>query len=388
MKFDNQLRYAVNIINAFKGEMPLHNWLKNFFRENKQMGSKDRKQVSELVYCYYRLGKTLEEIKMEEKILVGLFLCKNNNNELLNYFKPEWNENINKPIEEKLLIINYPLLIKNIFPWKEQLSGEIDQQKFAASFLIQPDLFLRIRPGNEAIVKQKLNDALINFNPINISCIALNNATKIDAVININKEVVVQDYSSQQIQNFLPTENSKSLTIKAWDCCAASGGKSIMLYDVNPKIDLTVSDIRESILINLKKRFSEAGIKKYKSFVEDLSTINRQLSTEKYDLIIADVPCSGSGTWSRTPEALSFFNEKEIDRYSELQKKILSNIIPRLNKNGSLIYITCSVFKKENENIIDFILQNFSLQLEKMELLKGYEIKADSMFAAKFINKE
>src|SRR5580693_7801796 len=175
MKFDNQLRYAVNIINAYKGEMPLHNWLKNFFRENKQMGSKDRKQVSELVYCYYRLGKSLEEIKMEEKILTGLFLCNNINNELLNYFKPEWNNNINKTCEEKLSIIHYPLLIKNIFPWKEQLSEGIDHQKFSESFLIQPDLFLRIRPGNEKAVKQKLNNAGIKFIQVNNSCIALNN---------------------------------------------------------------------------------------------------------------------------------------------------------------------------------------------------------------------
>jgi len=382
MKFDNQLRYAVNIINAFKGEMPLHNWLKNFFRENKQMGSKDRKQVSELVYCYYRLGKSLEEIKMEEKILTGLFLCNNINNELLNYFKPEWNNNINKTCEEKLSIIHYPLLIKNIFPWKEQLSEGIDHQKFSESFLIQPDLFLRIRPGNEKAVKQKLNNAGIKFIQVNNSCITLNNATKIDAVININKEVVVQDYNSQQIEKFLPTANRQLVTV--WDCCAASGGKSLMLYDINPNIDLTVTDIRESILINLKKRFSEAGIKNYTSFVADLSTQNRQLSTD-YDLIIADVPCSGSGTWSRTPESLSFFNENEIDRYGALQKKIISNIIPRLKKGGSLIYITCSVFKKENEEMADFIKQNFHLQLSKMELLKGYETKADSMFVAQFI---
>jgi 16S rRNA (cytosine967-C5)-methyltransferase len=383
MKFDNQLRYAVNIINAFKGEMPLHNWLKNFFRENKQMGSKDRKQVSELVYCYYRLGKNLSEINIEEKILTGLFLCNNSNNELLNYFKPDWNNNINNSLEKKLSIINYPLLIQNIFPWKEQLSEEINHQKFSESFLIQPDLFIRIRPGYEKAVKQKLDNAEIKFKQINNSCIALNNATKIDEVININKEVVVQDYSSQQIEKFLPTANRQLLTV--WDCCAASGGKSLMLYDINPNIDLTVTDIRESILINLKKRFSEAGIKNYKSYTEDLSSAIHHPPTKKYDLIIADVPCSGSGTWSRTPEALCFFEEKEIEHYTQLQKKIISNIIPQLKKGGNLVYITCSVFKKENEEMVDFISQNFHLQLEKMELIKGYETKADAMFAARFI---
>ncbi|MDE3143943.1 MAG: Fmu (Sun) domain-containing protein, partial [Bacteroidota bacterium] len=68
-----------------------------------------------------------------------------------------------------------------------------------------------------------------------------------------------------------------------------------------------------------------------------------------------------------------------------LQKKIISNTIPHLAKDGYFLYITCSVFKKENEDAVDFIQQQFpSLQLIKKELLKGYEMKADSMFAALF----
>jgi 16S rRNA (cytosine967-C5)-methyltransferase len=385
MKFDNHLRYAVNIIGSFKGEMPLHTWLKNFFRQNKQMGSKDRKQVSGMAYCYYRLGHSPKDLPIEEKILTGIFLCDHSLNELLAHFRPDQNESIHLPLSEKLSILNYQLSITDIFPWEEELSEGIAYNKFCESFLIQPDLFIRVRPGYEDIVKQKLQKAGIIFRQINNSCIALSNATKIDAVIEVNTEAVIQDYSSQQIGKFLPTANRQLPTLKVWDCCAASGGKSIMLYDFNPGIELTVSDIRESILLNLKKRFSEADIKKYKFFIEDLSTVNQQRPTDNYDLIIADVPCTGSGTWSRTPEALYFFDKKEIQRYSNLQKKIISNIIPQLKKGGSLVYITCSVFKKENEEIVNFIQQNFQLHLESMELLNGYERKADSMFAAKFI---
>ena len=54
----------------------------------------------------------------------------------------------------------------------------------------------------------------------------------------------------------------------------------------------------------------------------------------------------------------------------------------QLNNNGYFLYITCSVFKKENEAIVDFIKQQFHLELIKMELLKGYDKKADTMFAA------
>jgi 16S rRNA (cytosine967-C5)-methyltransferase len=170
-----------------------------------------------------------------------------------------------------------------------------------------------------------------------------------------------------------------------WDCCAASGGKSILAFDSLKNIRLTVSDTRKNILENLKKRFAKAGIKNYRSFVSDLSiSFPQQSISEKHDLIIADVPCSGSGTWARTPEQLCFFTEEKIDDYAILQQKIVSNATRVLNENGYLLYITCSVFKKENEDNIDFIQENLNLQLIKSEYLQGDQMEADTLFAALF----
>ena len=154
--------------------------------------------------------------------------------------------------------------------------------------------------------------------------------------------------------------------------------------DIDPKIKLTVSDTRESILANLKKRFANAGIKNYKSFIVDLFQNKSEIQNLKSEIIIADVPCSGSGTWSRTPEQLYFFQERKIEEYSALQKRIVSNAIAQLQPGGSFIYITCSVFKKENEEVAMYIKENFHLQLKQMEVLKGYDKKADSMFVAVF----
>ena len=303
---------------------------------------------------------------------------------MLAYFKPEWNAVIGSPLRKKLSTFDYPLSIENIFPWKEELSNGIDYEKFCESFLIQPDLFLRIRPGHTARVLRKLTDGKIDFRMISESCVVLANSTKLEGVIELNKEAVIQDYNSQQIAGFFQPQTISYKPQASWDCCAASGGKSIMLHDLYPELHLTVSDIRESILVNLKKRFAEAGIKKYNSFVTDLSTAGCKLPTDDYDLIIADVPCTGSGTWSRTPESLCFFESNEIERYSSLQKKIISNIIPKVNSNGILLYITCSVFKKENEEMANFISQKFKMKLLVMKVLSGYSMRADSMFAASF----
>jgi len=319
---------------------------------------------------------------IEEKILTGLFLCSNGSNEILAALKPEWNEKCELPLNEKLLIINSSLLIQDVFPWKEELSDGIDHENFCRAFLIQPDLFLRLRPGKEKVVMQKLTQAGIDLKIISNTCLALPNSSKIDEIIKLDEEAVIQDQNSQRTGELIKSEilNLKS-EISLWDCCAGSGGKSIMAFDIDPKIKLTVSDTRESILANLKKRFASAGIKNYESFVVDL-TNKSAIRNLKSEIIIADVPCSGSGSWSRTPEQLYFFEEERIEKYSALQRKIVSNVIPHLKPAGSFVYITCSVFKKENEEVAMYIKENFHLKLKQMEVLKGYDKKADSMFVA------
>ena len=83
--------------------------------------------------------------------------------------------------------------------------------------------------------------------------------------------------NQQQVFNFLKQPGFFNTAIEnhslaVWDCCAASGGKSILLTDIlKQKIELTVSDIRETILKNLHQRFKSAGIINYESFVTDLS---------------------------------------------------------------------------------------------------------------------
>jgi len=244
---------------------------------------------------------------------------------------------------------------------------------------------LRIRPGFESIVPKKLSDAELQFRIVNPHCLALRSASKIEEAIEIDKEAVIQDLSSQRISEFFPSHVSR-LTSHVWDCCAASGGKSILAYDILKNIKLLVTDLRESILVNLRKRFAAAGIQNYKAQVIDLSTTQllNNSTVERFDLIICDAPCSGSGTWSRTPEQLAYFSTEKINYYSELQKRIALNVIPSLKETGKLLYITCSVFRKENEEVVDFILKNSNLRIEKMELLKGYDQKADTMFACLF----
>jgi 16S rRNA (cytosine967-C5)-methyltransferase len=390
VKFDNQLRIAGSIIAAFQGDEPLHIWLKDFFRQNKQMGSRDRKTVAGLVYGYYRLGHSARDMTVEQRILLGLYLTNDRPGEFLEYFRPEWNRMVSSPLEEKLTQVE-GFDPAEIFPWKSELSEGVDHFAFCLSFLRQPDLFLRIRPGYQQQVLQRLahpsdpmaTAAILSHEFIPPSTLRLPNGTKVEELFTPDKEVVIQDYSSQRVGDFLQT-GAGAAPRSFWDTCAASGGKSILARDLYPAIDITVSDIRETILRNLQQRFQQAGIKEYHSFVADLSKPDPWMPAERMELVLADVPCTGSGTWSRTPEELYFFHPKKILDYQSTQKSILSNVIPSLTPGVSLVYCTCSVFRKENEEMISFIRSKFDLRPEREEMLTGYDQQADTMFAARF----
>lgn len=362
MKHFSHLNTAVQLIEQYKGELPFSVFIKSFFAQHKKFGSSDRRAISNYCYSFFRLGHSLRSFSIEERILIGLFLCNQSPIELL---KPGWE--LDAGIDEKIAVLHaqgIPFLLQEIFPWKDLLSDGIDHEQLCRSFLVQPDLYLRLRPGYEKTVKQKL--AGISFTEISATCLALPNTSKIDTVIELDKEAVVQDRNSQLTIGHLAGN--------VWDCCAASGGKSILAYDLNPTIHLTVSDVRDSIIHNLKKRFSKAGIKNYRSFIADIS---RSSINGSFDAIICDAPCSGSGTWSRTPEQLYFFDPAKINYYSTLQKKIVANAFRSLKPGGKFIYITCSVFKQENEDV--------AASMQK-EILKGYDKKADSLFVAVKMN--
>lgn len=377
MKYDNQLRYAVNIIEAYNGSTPLSSWLKEFFRANKQMGSRDRKTVSEMVYAYYRLGHNKYPSAAER--IISAIAYTQQLPEITEYFNSK-GQTVPTPVSDEVL--------QGIFPW-HGLSDGINLHDFSRSFLVQPDLFIRTRPGRHETVLAKLNNAQTAFRNCGEFCIALPNTTKLDDVIVIDEDAVIQDKSSQQTGSFIKHVSAANLEAEpfsVWDCCAASGGKSIMTYDILSNINITVSDIRLPIIHNLESRFKRAGINQYSSFVADLTSDKTVLPDIKYNLVIADVPCSGSGTWSRTPEQLYFFKKEKIAYYQQLQKRIVSRVTPYVQQSNFFLYITCSVFREENEDMVDFILANSALRLHKKQLFEGYHEKADTLFAALFTN--
>ena len=378
MRLLSYLASATDILNLYQGEMPFAAWLKNHFRQHKKFGSRDRKIIADLCFCFFRTGSAFSELSVHDRILSGQFLCHTESRFIVE-LKPDWSERIKAAPADKMAFLKEEPT--SVFPWINYVNPAINKEAFALSFLHQPDLFLRIRPGKEKAVVQKLHAAGVPFLQDG-DCLRLSNCTAVDDVLRIDEEVVVQDRSSQRVLEPLQEHFTKT-KFTVWDCCAASGGKTILLHDKHPQATITVSDIRESIIINLKNRLKRAGLNGYRSLVADVASPHFSLQ-QAFDLVICDAPCSGSGTWARTPEQLSFFPEEKIDYYAGLQKRIAVNASRHLTKGGAFLYVTCSVFTRENEDVVAYIEENTGLQLLTKKYFTGYTERGDTLFAALF----
>lgn len=326
------MHYAVHqevankLIAAFHGEEPLANYLKKYFAANKKHGSKDRKNISALCYAHFRNNLTA-----------------------------------------------FPLAVK--------ISDQIDADKFVASHQTQPLLFIRVRPWQKEKVIQKLTAANIEYKEVAENSFAFANTTSLQNILELNKEAVIQDLNSQALAELLllvPT--SVEHPIQVWDACAASGGKTILMFDTMSNIRMHVSDVRESILFNADKRLQEAGIRP--ASVQEIDLTQAFDIKKPFDFVFADVPCSGSGTWGRTPEQLAYFTEAQLNKYTKLQAQILHNIIPTVKLNGHLLFATCSVYKDENEKNVEALLATGKFKVVKQQYYTGYTQQADTLFGA------
>ncbi|MFZ4261345.1 RsmB/NOP family class I SAM-dependent RNA methyltransferase [Sphingobacterium sp. HJSM2_6] len=376
------IRNFERCISLYEQHEPFARFLTTFYKTNKQMGSSDRRMNNRLCYNFFRIGKAFSSLNHVERLVIAEFLC-STASAVVALHKPEWLDVMESAIEDKILVIesNYGPFMEDVFPGVRHLSDQLDKVPFISSHFIQPNLFIRVQKDKVAAVINEFTKQGIDFEQIGSTTFSLSNGTKLQDLNKINGYYEVQDLSSQQTSEFIPIEAKQSW----WDCCAASGGKSLMILDKEPNIKLMVSDIRPSILRNLDERFEQAAVKTYyRKKILDLSqAVDHIMQGERFDGILLDAPCTGSGTWGRTPESLSSFDVNSIIKFQDLQKKIALNSTTYLRSGKSLIYITCSVFKEENEQVVDYIINELGFELMSMNYLKGYQQCADSMFIAR-----
>jgi len=162
--------------------------------------------------------------------------------------------------------------------------------------------------------------------------------------------VAIQDEASQLVAALV------GYAPYALDCCAAPGGKTAAIADRNPDANIVAVELhphRAALLQRLlRPQPSDQGAGTGK--IQIVAADARDLPfAAKFDRVLADVPCSGTGTLSRNPEIKWRLAYADLADLQQRQLSILRSAMNQVAAGGRLIYSTCSLEKEENENVID-----------------------------------
>jgi 16S rRNA (cytosine967-C5)-methyltransferase len=165
----------------------------------------------------------------------------------------------------------------------------------------------------------------------------------------------IQDEGAQLISYLVNPKKNEALL----DVCAGTGGKSTHLAAIlKNKGRIVAVDRNPDKLAELKQETIRLGINIIETQTVDLSAGLSDEFKEKFDCVLVDAPCSGTGTLRRNPEIKWRTTQKDLLHFAAGQKIILQNASSAVIKGGRLIYCTCSLLPEENENIVDDFLKN------------------------------
>ncbi|UWD50205.1 16S rRNA (cytosine(967)-C(5))-methyltransferase RsmB [Clostridioides difficile] len=267
----------------------------------------------------------------------------------------------------KYLSIKYSYnswIIKN---WIDNFGQEFTEDLLEANNE-KPSIYIRTNT-----LKVSREELIEKLNQEGIMCLKVpmvEEAIKVEKLKNIeNNELfkaglfTIQDISSMIVGKVInPNEDSLIL-----DVCSAPGGKSTHLATLmNNTGQVIARDIFEHKLKLIKATVNRLGLKNVRVEGFDASEIDEN-SINKFDYVLADVPCSGLGIIRRKPE-IKYKREEELEDITSIQKKILENASKYVKIGGTLVYSTCTVQDMENINIItSFIEENNNFELTPID---------------------
>jgi 16S rRNA (cytosine967-C5)-methyltransferase len=328
------------------------------FKQNRKWGARDRKFVAETIYEIVRHKRRLAFIGGSENSwdLIAAYLFQTMNE------IPDWEEFDHLKISDlkNRNSAEKPVEVANSFPdWLHELG----QAEFGAEWTkimnalnMPAEVFLRA--NTLKIEPSRLVDELraeeIECDSVFDSCIKLSKRKNVFITQCFRKGYFeVQDAASQMVAPLLDVKPG----LRVVDACAGAGGKSLHLAALMKNKGKIISmDIHEWKLKALKVRAARDGVDIIETkIIESNKTIKRLENS--FDRVLLDVPCSGLGVLRRNPDTKWKLSLEEIQRLTDLQKEIISQYSKLCKAGGRMVYATCSILHRENEEQVKWFLQ-------------------------------
>ncbi len=182
----------------------------------------------------------------------------------------------------------------------------------------------------------------------------------------------VQEASSMFLWEVLKQTVGNSTQKKVLDLCAAPGGKSTLLASYFTDGLIVSNEVIKSRAAILTENIIKWGADNVVVTNNDPKDFQR---LENYfDVIVIDAPCSGSGLFRKDANAINEWSEENVNLCSLRQQRIVADVLPSLKQNGILIYSTCSYSKQEDEDVLDWIVDNCHLSSINCHLNNDWNI--------------
>lgn len=239
----------------------------------------------------------------------------------------------------------------------EKLVADFGKEKAIALLKVRNRTMEHIRPNLRKLNANKLETILdrenVHFEKSPQGYFVQN----CDAVQSLFKEgkITVQSLCSAVIAAIAAEEGG----VSALDVCAAPGGKSEYLSQCFQTV--TACDVHPHRLELMNRYFLRMGAENIKIESKDGSEFE-PMYENAFDVVLADVPCSGLGVCDRNPDILLTISQQKIDILKQLQINIVKNAVRYVKKGGLFVYSTCSYTKEETEDIADMLTKEATLE--------------------------
>ena len=328
------LSLAAKIVAAAGRDKPADFVLRQELKAQRGLSPNDGRDASHAVFAYYRWLGWLDRRKpVSEQI--------------------RWALQMDQMFADDPYAIPESEIVRAVPPWtREHLSTPVEWLRRLQQ---EPVLWLRCRRGTG----EEIAAALGHCHPAGEG--PLGDALQYCGLTDLFRtpefhqgKFELQDLTSQVVGLICGVQPGQTW----WDACAGEGGKTLHLSDQMQNRGLIwASDRADWRLKQLKRRTARAGVFNYRAVPWEGGT---KLPTKtKFDGILVDAPCSGVGTWQRNPHARWTTTPEDVQELAEVQKQLLSAVIPALKPGAKLVYSVCTLTREETDRVADFIDAQF-----------------------------
>lgn len=341
--------------------------LGHFFRQNRELGVKDRAFIAESVYGVLRRKSLLAYLSDGEdprKLLLAWLLrvqgiSLRELEGMLNKQQKEWAQAIKAKSSENI----GPAMQADLPEWLWQSLaaqyGEAEALAIARSLQQSAPLDLRVntlKATREEVV-QKFEGAraqleLTPYSPFGIRMPEKMNISR--HPLFVEGKIEVQDEGSQLLAQLVAPRRGEMVA----DFCAGAGGKSLAMGALMRNTGrIYAFDVSEKRLQNLGARLKRSGLSNLHSqLISSENDLKIKRLQGKFDRVLVDAPCSGLGTLRRNPDLKWRQTPTDIAELTAKQQKILDRAARLVKAGGKLVYATCSLLREENEGIVEAFL--------------------------------